>query len=236
MMYSVQTEKFQGPLDVLLNLIEEKKMSVNEIALAEVSDQYFSYVKNFADFPKLEVADFLVVAATLMLIKSKSLLPGFRLEEKEEKDIKELEMRIHMLKIFRKLARGLGEFAALGRSAYFRKNSAGLGRGFYPPKSAKISVFSGIARAIIEKIPEIEELPERMIERIVTIEEKMTELVNRIAQRSAHSLGAFISSGTREELIVAFLAVLELLKQGIIAVKQESDFGEIIIQQSRRGA
>ena len=232
MSFEIKHEKFQGPLDVLLDLVEEKKMSINEIALAEVSDQYFSYIKNLADFPKLEVADFLVVAATLMLIKSKSLLPGFQLEQKEEEDIKELESRLYLLKMFRERARKLGEFADTRRPLYFRDKMAGLPSGFYPPKSAKISVFSGIARSIIEKIPAVVDLPARTLERIVTIEEKMTELVNRIAQKSANSLSAFISSGAKEELIVAFLAMLELLKQGAIAVQQENEFGEIIISKS----
>ena len=231
-MYNIQTEKFQGPLDVLLDLVEEKKMSVNEVSLAEVSDQYLSYVKKLGNFPKSEVADFLVVAATLMLIKSKSLLPGFQLEQKEEEDIRELKERLAMLKMFRELARGLGEFADIRRPAYFREKMAGLTGGFYPPKSAKTSVFFGVAKTIIDSIPIIENLPAKTIERIVTIEEKMTELVNRITQRSVDSLGAFISSGTREELIVSFLAMLELLRQGVIAVKQENDFGEITITQS----
>lgn len=228
-MYNVQTGKFTGPLDLLLDLIEEKKLSVNEIALSNVSEQYFSYVKNLTDFPKSEVADFLVVAATLMLIKSRSLLPGFQLEEKEVEDVRELELRLKMLKVFRKLSRTLAEFVKNGQPSYLRESLAGLDGGFYPPKQAGILVFAGIMRTIIEKIPEIEDLPGKTIERIVTIEEKMAELINRITEKAAQTLRGFISSQDKQELIVTFLAMLELLKRGMIAVKQENDFGEITI-------
>ena len=231
-MYKVETEKFQGPLDLLLNLIEENKLSVNEIALAQVSDQYFSYVKGLADFPKFEVANFLVVAATLMLIKSKSLLPGFRLEEKEEVDIAELETRIRMLKAFRKLAGNIRELAASDRISYLRERMAGLEGGFYPPKEANISVFVNILRLVLEKIPTISELPEKTIERIVSIEEKMTELINRITDKAAQTLRGVISTENRQEIIVTFLAMLELLKQGLVVVRQEKDFGDITIVKS----
>lgn len=231
-MYKVQTEKFQGPLDVLLNLIEEKKMSVNEIALAEVAQQYFSYVKNLANFPKSEAADFLVVAATLMLIKSKSLLPGFQLEEKEEEDVRELEMRLKTLKVFRRLSRTLAEFARTGHSSYLRESLAGFEGGFYPPRQIGTTVFADIMKAIIGKIPAVENLPEKTIERIVTIEEKMAELISRIAGKAAQTLDGFISSRDKQELIVAFLAMLELLKQGVIAARQNTEFGDIVIVKS----
>lgn len=229
MSFQIKQEKFQGPLDLLLDLIEEKKMSVNEIALAEVSGQYFSYVKNLADFPKSEVANFLVVASTLMLIKSKSLLPGFQLDEKEVEDVRELERRIYMLKIFRKLSRGLGEFILSGKSSYFREKMAGFRGGFYPPKNATVSFFAEIMLALIEKIPAVEDLPQKALEQIITIEEKMAELINRISEKAAQTLKGFISSGDREELIVTFLAMLELLKQGLLAAKQDADFGDITI-------
>lgn len=231
-MYNIQIEKFNGPLELLLDLIEEKKLSINEIALAEVSEQYFSYVKNLKDFPKSEVASFLVVAATLMLIKSKSLLPGFQLDEKEAEDVRELEMRIHMLKIFRKLSRGLGEFVLSGKSSYFREKMAGFGGGFYPPKNATASFFAEMMLVLIEKIPAVEDLPRKTIEQIITIEQKMAELINRITEKAAQTLRGFISSGDREELIVTFLAMLELLKQGLLAAKQDTDFGDITIAKS----
>lgn len=228
-MYNVKTEKFTGPLDLLLGLIEEKKMSINDIALADVSGQYFSYIKSLPDFPKTEAANFLVVAATLILIKSKSLLPGFQLEEEEEEDVRELEMRLKMLEAFRKLSRTLAEFARTGQPSYFRESLTGFEGGFYPPEQAGTSVFANIMRILIERIPLVEALPEKAIERIVTIEEKMAELINRIAEKAAQTLQGFISSRDKHELIVTFLAMLELLKQGMIAVKQEGDFGDITI-------
>lgn len=81
MTYQLTLENFSGPLGLLLNLVEEQKLSINEISLAEIAEKYIIYLKSLEEMPKDELAAFLVIASTLMLIKSRSLLPGVQLTE-----------------------------------------------------------------------------------------------------------------------------------------------------------
>src|SRR3989338_5944844 len=99
-MYQLTLNNFSGPLGLLLNLVEEKKLSINEVSLAQVADQYIAYIKSAPALSKEELAQFIVVAATLILIKSRSLLPSLAISE-EETDIKELETRLATYKFFK---------------------------------------------------------------------------------------------------------------------------------------
>src|SRR5689334_22763292 len=100
MSFTVKTQAFEGPLDLLLDLIEKKKLFVNDISLAKVTDDFIEHVKQFENLPMGEAAHFILVASTLLLIKSKSLLPDLNLTEDEKGDIHDLEIR---LKIYQRI-------------------------------------------------------------------------------------------------------------------------------------
>ena len=101
--YKIKTQTFEGPLDLLLNLIEERKFFVNEISLADVTNDYIEYIKSLGDQPKekqiQDVSYFVLIASTLILIKSKSLLPNMSLTEEEEENIVDLETRLKLYQI-----------------------------------------------------------------------------------------------------------------------------------------
>ena len=105
--YTIDLEQFQGPLDLLLTLIEGEKLDITQLALAKITDQYLHYIEDHADLPPENLVDFLVVASQLMVIKSKALLPMLVLEDEEEIDSRLLELRLRELKLFRMLADGL---------------------------------------------------------------------------------------------------------------------------------
>src|SRR3989344_9116880 len=92
--FHVKTEVFEGPLDLLLSLIEKHKLHINDVSLSKVTDDYISYVNAQVDFPMGQAADFILVASTLVLIKSKSLLPTLDLSKEEQGDIADLERRL----------------------------------------------------------------------------------------------------------------------------------------------
>ena len=124
-------EKFSGPLDILLSLIEEKKMAINEISLSQVTDQFLDYLKNLENnteretFESMEyqriLADFLVIASRLILIKSRSLLPNLVLSEEEESDIKELEERLRIYQQIKTWGRELGKWTKKPVSLCFER-------------------------------------------------------------------------------------------------------------------
>src|SRR3989338_7957035 len=103
--YIVKTGSFQGPLDLLLDLIEKRKLPISEVSLAKVADDYIAYVKTLSEFPIAMSAHFILVASTLLLIKSKSLLPNLALSEEEQGSIEDLERRLRLYKRARELGR-----------------------------------------------------------------------------------------------------------------------------------
>ena len=100
MPFQIKTEAFTGPLDLLLDLIEKRKLFINDISLAKVTDDFISHIQQLEDMPMGESAHFILIASTLLLIKSKSLLPELNLTEEEKGDMKDLELR---LKIYQRI-------------------------------------------------------------------------------------------------------------------------------------
>ena len=109
--YIVESSTFEGPLEHLLNLVEARKLFINEVSLAQVTNDYLEYVRSLPHYSLSDITGFIVVAATLILIKSKSLLPSLELTDDESKNITDLETR---LKLYQK-AKDLGEVI---KSAY----------------------------------------------------------------------------------------------------------------------
>src|SRR3989344_4287441 len=103
--YIVKTGSFQGPLDLLLDLIEKRKLPISEVSLAGVADDYITYVKTLSEFPIAMSAHFILIASTLLLIKSKSLLPNLELSDEEKGGIEDLERRLRLYQRARELGR-----------------------------------------------------------------------------------------------------------------------------------
>src|SRR3989344_1726839 len=105
---TVKTSVYEGPLEVLLELIEKRKLLINDISLASVTDEYIARVNTMPHLPVGETAEFISLAATLLLIKSRSLLPNLQLSDDESRDIKELEYRLALYQLVKEASAGLG--------------------------------------------------------------------------------------------------------------------------------
>lgn len=232
-MYELALEKFSGPLELLLSLVEEKKLSINEISLSKVADQYISYLKSLEEASKEELASFLVIASTLMLIKSRSLLPSLKLSEEEEVDIKELEDRLKMYKFFKELSLKLGNIGKLREHLFGREAYAGMSYFFSPPKEITIQDLKKTILSLCEVLPKASDLPEDIIERVVSLEEKISELKERIEKYFSYvfSGSTKIKSNKKVEIIVEFLALLELIKQGFLIFEQKRLFDNIELKK-----
>jgi len=230
-MYKVKTEKFEGAFDVLLDLIEENKLSINEISLSKVCEDYLLHMKTLRDAPRSEAAVFLSVGATLLLIKSRTLIPALELTEEEEESIEELEERLKLLKEFRALSSRIRELGRKRAFIFSREAFAGYEFGFLPPEKMGADLLFKLARHIIESLPKPDILPEKTLAKIITIEQKSRDLINRIQDRLSGPLEKVISAKDKVELIVGFLAILELIKQGFFDFKQEGVFGEVELKR-----
>jgi len=230
-MYQIKLEKFEGPLGLLLEVIEKRKLSINEVSLAEVTDQYIKYLKKLEGFPLEEVAGFVAIASTLLLIKSASLIPSLNISEEEAGDIKDLERRLQIYAKIRNFATILGQF--FGEDIMFgREAFLGFNFGFLEPKGVtKEKIFSAM-KQIVANLPIKEILPEAVVKKTISLEKKIEEIVSRIQHQIELSFASVSSKSEKVEIIVSFLAVLELIKRGFVVVEQPTLFENIRIKRS----
>ena len=232
--YKVKTINFEGPFGVLLNLIEEHKLFINEISLAQVTEDYLNYVNNLGKGHPDEITSFIVVAATLILIKSKSLLPSLSLTNEEEGDIKNLEDRLKQYERYIRLGGNIKNI--FGKRMIFapeeRKHNVLV---FLPDEQITCESMMTFARGAIGKIPKKVFLQEIEVKKVISIEEMIDKLTERITSSLKMNFKDFTGKAqTKEEkvnVIVGFLAMLELVRNGILNAVQENNFEDIMIEK-----
>jgi len=226
--YTIKTEVFEGPLDLLLSLIEKRKLLVNDISLSQVADDYIAHIREFENLPVGTTANFILIASTLVLIKSKSLLPTLDLTEEEEGSIEDLERRLKEYKRIKDLSVHVKN--NFGKNISFPRNqSAYKETVFSPDKNTNINnIFIAIKKVVIG-LPKKEIVPQVVVRKVISLEKMMENLAKRIQTRLSMSFKEFSGIGKKEkvEVVVGFLAMLELVKQGVIGVIQKEHFGDI---------
>jgi segregation and condensation protein A len=233
--FKIKTEVFEGPLDLLLSLVEKRKLFINDIALAKVTDDFIAHIQQFEKLPMGESAQFILVASTLLLIKSRSLLPSLQLTEEEQTDIQDLETR---LKIYKRIKdASLNVKTLFGHEMIFQPSQVRpMEPIFSPHESMSLLSLAGAIRSVIQQLPKKESLPKAVVKKVVSLEEMIDNLTHRITAGLRMSFKEF-SAGHKEKVnvIVSFLAMLELVKQGTIHVSQEENFGDIHMETKQVG-
>jgi len=228
----VKTPVFEGPLHLLLELIEKRKLLINDISLASVTDEYIKQVGTMGEMPLGEASDFVALAATLLLIKSRSLLPSLTLSEDETRDIKELEYRLALYQLIKEASRGLHR--ALARPPLWEGVPATPDVLFVPDKSATPAELLAAARRLIEEFPTLAKLPQVAVEKAISLEEMIDRLAQRVSAAMSLSFREFSGHGkpsaAKRDIVVSFLALLELVKQGIIRATQDDESGDITLE------
>src|SRR3989344_234642 len=229
--FSIKIDSYEGPFEVLLDLIEARKLLVNDLALANITEDFIAHVRAQETFPVEQTANFIHIAATLLLIKSKSLIPDLALTEDENADVEDLKRRLVAYEKVREASREL--------SRLFGKNvmvSAGERR-VEPIFAPSVDLTTGgIAEALARVLAAreiVEELPTARVKPLVTIEEMMNRLAKRVQSAMTLSFKEFSKSNKEKvEVIVSFLALLELVKQGAVAAEQYDTYGDIRISHT----
>lgn len=237
MSFTVKTQVFEGPLDLLLNLIEKRKLFVNDISLAKVADDFVAHVQGFETgfqkFPMNDSVNFILIASTLLLIKSKSLLPALTLTEEEEEGIHDLETRLKMYKRIKDASEHVRRM--FGEQVIFMPDRARPRPVIFSPHpSMSLANLMQAVRDVLRNLPKKEIIPKAVVKKILSLEEVITSLTERVTKGLRMSFKEFTKGhGVHEEkvnVIVSFLAMLELVKQGAIHVSQEGTFGDIHMQ------
>jgi len=233
--FTIHTEAYQGPFELVLDLIEARKLLVNDLTLASITEDYIQHVRAQETFPVEETANFIQIAATLLLIKSKSLIPDLTLSEEESADIEDLKQRLEAYERAREAAR---ELARLYGKTVMAPVGERLPEPVFAPSRdlSTTALVEALARVLAAR-EAIEQLPEARVKPLVTIEEMMDRLAKRVQSAMTLSFKEF-SSGVKEkvEVIVSFLALLELVKQGAVAAEQYEAHGDIRISHTAASA
>lgn len=229
--YKVMLENFEGPLDLLLHLIKSSKVDIHEINLSEITEQYLKYMEQLENLDMEKAAEFIEVAATLLEIKSKALLP--RQEELEENEVDEealLLRRLQEYKLFKEASEKLKVIENVDKFYKEPDKSANSYRIIL--KQMNMDSLIGAFTNLLHKVEEDTqvELPKTIEKDRFTVEEKTFELRSVLVKRKKVNFNDLVEDDfTRSEVITLFLALLEMLKMQEIIVKQQEGFAEIEI-------
>lgn len=231
MAVTFRIEHFEGPLDLLLQLVEQEKLDISQVSLAKVADQFVTYVNEHPKIELEEMADFLLVAAKLVYLKSKLLLPSLYDQEMEEGP--DLEAQLRLYREFIRASREIDKMWKSKRRSFTRSRRP-MKRTeveFAPPSGVTVETLCELMRRVIVRLMPLVALPTAAIERVVTVQEKIKQLFSRIRDVARTTFRDFLGRGkTKPEAVASFLALLELVKQRFVRVSQTALFHDIDIE------
>jgi len=234
--YPIELPVFEGPLDLLLQLIERDELDITVISLAQVTDQYLQVIEEMGERDLADLTAFLVVAAKLVLIKSRVLLPGYRASSEDADDVaNDLVGQLETYRRFKEIAQELAWREEQGLQSYIRIDPSHTAPVWYDLDGVLLGTLLTAAQEALDAIPAppVEEVitPIR-----VTIAEQTQRIRTVLARRPRVSFHEVLSERAgRVEVIITLLAVLELLKQNEVRVVQERLFGPILIEPNEPG-
>jgi segregation and condensation protein A len=228
-MHHVKVEQFEGPFDLLLQLIEGNEMDISNVSLARVADEYLAVVHAGSIHPA-EIADFLLIAARLLYLKSKTLLPQLVLDD--DVGAQELEGALKRFAQFAQAARHLNKLYDSSAYAFERDTPPLLPPDFYPPKRCAPAMLAQSFAALLRKLEPLRSLPKGVLAKVVSLTEKIESLKAILAGAGTLCFSKILrSADSKMDAIVSFLALLELTKQRLVVVEQEGPEGEITIER-----
>lgn len=231
--FAIKTDTFEGPMELLIELVEKRKLLINDISLAQVTDEYMQTVSAMQELSLPNTAQFITLAATLLLIKSKSLLPVLDLTTEEEASIEDLEHRLKLYQIYRDAGQVLQ--SVFGRQVMYEPE-------YIPPREpvfiadsfCSTEELTNAMQRVIAALPTFETKPTAKVKQTISLEEMMERLKHRIEKQLQTKFSEIRARETdHKNVIVSFLAILELFKQGNIIITQSRRFDDIHMELDR---
>ncbi len=231
-MQKIKLQQFEGPLDLLLSLIEERKLDITQISIAEVTEQFLKYIKEIEKIDPTAIADYLSIAAKLLVIKSRAILPTLELETEEEEDAGDLEAKLILYKKFKEAAKYLKTLDDRRKQSFVRSLTFEQKINFYPdPEVTAKSLHSSILNIIVG-LKELDNLPKAKVKEAISIQEKIDHLKLYLGNQVETKLSELMKTAkNKSEVIITFLALLELIKQKIFIANQDDLFSEVTISK-----
>ncbi|HBU07134.1 MAG TPA: hypothetical protein DEB09_03550 [Candidatus Magasanikbacteria bacterium] len=227
---SFKLEQFEGPLDLLLGLIDDEKLNISELALSQVTEQYLRHLDKIEEKKPEDLADFLVVATKLLFLKSRLLLPQFGVEEDEGPS---LEEQLRLYKAFVEASKKLNKsWLDSSIRSVFRVEPPKKPSGFLPPSNFSFESLKESINKLLYRLTPPKPLPRTHIDKSITIKEKIDQIRNLLKKGQSASFSQILNdSKNKTEVIVVFLALLELVKQKTVVLNQGDNFSDIMINK-----
>jgi len=222
-------QQFTGPLDLLLNLVGEQKMDISDVSLSTVTEQYLTYLEQIETKEPEEMADFLLIAARLLLLKSKKLLPLLQPEEDEGPS---LEDQLRLYQAFVEASKKLNKRWLSAVRSDFRVEPPRRPEEFVPPKNLNQQLLQEFFLKLLQRIKPLPELPQTRMDRAVSVRDKI-ETIRALLQKAESVSFRELLGGVqnRSDVIASFLALLELVKTENIVLRQKKTFEDILIEK-----
>ncbi len=231
--YEINLENFSGPISKLLSLIEDKKYEVRSVDIAKVTGDFIDFVNTLNNAHPRLLADFIAVAARLMLIKSRELVPEIELTKEEEEQINDLEERLKLYQQFKNATILFGDLydkrqVLFARPERKRKKTEDKVV-FLPPKDLTVETLLQNLKKSINVIEELEKRYEKY--EALNLDEYVISLWERVSGKVA-KFSEIASGKNKKEVIVFFMAMLNLLRENKVSIQQDAHFSDITIKSN----
>lgn len=225
--FAIKQESFSGPLHLLLELIQKQELPITEISLAKVTDEFLNYIEK-QNVPAEELADFLVIATRLLYIKSKAILP---IPEVEEEEISLLADQLKMYQEFVTATKHVADLFVAPVYLFAReKAEAQPVVEFAPPENAGNLELHDAFRRLLKKLEPFFMLRQESMRRVVSVQQRINQIHTIIQQRvNLVFSDLVVGSQSKVEVVVSFLALLELVKSRLVKAVQEDGLSDIQI-------
>ena len=233
MQYKVTIDNFDGPLDLLLHLIKENNIDIYDIKIEEIAKQYLDYIESMKNLNLSIASEYLVMASELIEMKSRMLLPKKREEDSDEYEEDPREVLIERLLAYKKYKEVTKEFKdlELTRKIVISKEQDNLSKYLKEEENENLSVSDLIDafNNLLEKKRLEKPVQTKITKKELSVTEKVIKIRDILKKKRKVNFEDLFENSSKEEVIVSFLSILEMLKKDEIIVKQENNFNNIIV-------
>ena len=238
--YAIKLDNFEGPLDLLCHLVDKNKMDINQIKISEITDQYIDYINKMQELNLDVTSEFILMASTLLFIKSKSLLPK-QVEDEAELTEEELVLRIIEYKKYKEISKKLKELYQVYSKRFYKvPDKIELPARKLEQNYSKDLIEQSYKNLVEKNKSKINKnainIEKIAITETVTVTSKVKDIFKELIKKPRFIFSKLCSAKkyTRLETVTAFSGILELTRRNKIKAQQERNFGDIIVEKASK--
>ncbi len=229
MPYKVKIEQFEGPLDLLLEIVEARKLSLVTIPLAEVAEQFLTHLATLTERSLEEITQFLVVGSRLALLKSRELVPSLEDTDETDGDLENLKKQLVRYHPYRSAAQKLATVAHGKERYHARPAFADTDPVFYFPQGLTLQTLAESARHVAAHALNTPVIPQATVRKTISLQVCIDHLLGVTKGENKLDFTTYVQEKPREDRVVHFIGMLELVRMGKMSARQKNNFGTIVL-------